>query len=148
MTELAWCEAAAPTPSATHAVLLHAAIGHTADLTATRARLERAVTVGSASPAPAEDLERLLLAFEELASNGYRHGGPPVEVTVTATDSGWLIVVTDRAPGYPPAVAVGRDPAHGGLGLHLVARLAAAVGWATDTHRKHVWARIDRAVTT
>jgi hypothetical protein len=56
------------------------------------------VATGPASlPADAEDVERPLLAFEELASNGYRHGGAPVEVVVTATGQGRLIVVTDTS---------------------------------------------------
>ncbi|CCH88149.1 Histidine kinase (fragment) [Modestobacter italicus] len=59
---------------------------------------------------------------------------------------GWLIDVSDACPDSPPAPAVGRDPALGGLGLHLVARLAAAVGWAADGGRKHVWAAVLPAV--
>jgi hypothetical protein len=39
-----------------------------------------------------------------------------------------------------PVPAVGRDPAQGGLGLHLVARLSVAHGWYVDDGAKHVWA--------
>jgi hypothetical protein len=39
-----------------------------------------------------------------------------------------------------PTPAVDRDPANGGMGLHLVARLAVAHGWYVDGHCKHVWA--------
>jgi hypothetical protein len=39
-----------------------------------------------------------------------------------------------------PAPAVDRDPAQGGMGLHLVARLAVAHGWYVDGGHKHVWA--------
>ena len=92
-----------------------------------------------------DDLERLLLAFEELASNGYRHGRPPVRTTVTATPSGWLIDVTDAAPERSPSPAVDRDPALGGLGLHLIAGLCAEHGWSVHAGRKHVWGYVNLA---
>ena len=38
--------------------------------------------------------------------------------------------------------AIGRDAALGGMGLHLVARLSCAYGWAVDGDRKVVWALI------
>lgn len=89
-----------------------------------------------------DDVERLLLAFEELASNGLRHGGAPVRAAVTRTADGWLIDVTDAVADRVPTPAVDRDPAHGGLGLYLVARLGAAHGWWRQPDHKHVWARI------
>ena len=46
----------------------------------------------------------------------------------------------DRAPETMPTPAVDRDPAQGGLGLHLVARLSVAHGWYVDDGAKHVWA--------
>ena len=84
--------------------------------------------------------ERLVLAFDELASNALRHGECPVVATVVAGSGGWLLDVSDRAPQSLPAPAVGRDPAKGGLGLHLVARLSVAHGWYVDGGSKHVWA--------
>ena len=48
--------------------------------------------------------------------------------------------MSDRAPETMPSPAVGRDPAKGGLGLHLVARLSVAHGWYVDEGNKHVWA--------
>jgi anti-sigma regulatory factor (Ser/Thr protein kinase) len=99
-------------------------------------------------PAPTHlpDVDRLLLAFEELASNGLRHSGAPIRVQVLGCPEGWLVDVSDACPDSPPTPAVDRDPALGGLGLHLVARLAAAVGWAADGGRKHVWAALLPAV--
>lgn len=91
------------------------------------------------------DIERLLLVFEELTSNGLRHGRTPVQVVVTTTACGWLIDVSDAAADRPPTLAVGRDAAQGGLGLYLVARLSAAHGWMVEGDRKHVWARLDYA---
>jgi len=123
--------------------VLRASVTRAAELTAARVRLAGVLADGP--PADDEDVERLLLAFEELSSNGFRHGGPPVEVTVSRTGEGWLIVVTDAAAGTPPTPAVGRDPARGGLGLHLVARLSAAFGWSVQAGHKHVWAFVHRA---
>ncbi len=87
-----------------------------------------------------------MLAFDELASNALRHGESPVVATVVAGSGGWLLDVSDRAPDSMPAPAVDRDPAHGGLGLHLVARLAVAHGWYVDGGSKHVWACLPTTV--
>jgi hypothetical protein len=117
---------------------------HTAaELTALRAQLHAALRDGPlALGASADAVEAVLLAFEELASNGLRHGRPPVHVTVTAAGAGWLLEVSDAAADRPPTPAVGRDPVHGGLGLHLVARLCTAHGWIPRNGRKHVWAHV------
>jgi anti-sigma regulatory factor (Ser/Thr protein kinase) len=95
--------------------------------------------------ADADDVDRLMLAFEELASNGLRHSGQPIVVTVTACASSWLVDVSDALPDHPPVPAVGRDPALGGLGLYLIARLATAHGWVAAGARKHVWACLTHA---
>ena len=90
--------------------------------------------------------ERLVLAFDELASNALRHGESPVVATVIAGSGGWLIDVSDRALESMPTPAVDRDPAQGGLGLYLVARLSVAHGWYVDGGCKHVWACLPTAV--
>jgi signal transduction histidine kinase len=111
------------------------------DLTVSRGELRdhlkhRALPAGT----DREHVDRLLLAFEELASNGLRHGRSPVHVRVVPMSDGWLIDVTDTALEHPPVPAVDRDPAQGGLGLYLVAQLCAAHGWIVRGGRKHVWA--------
>ena len=122
-------------------------LGAPSDVTASRSRLREMVLARRRGGRGDDDaLERLLLAFEELTSNGLRHGRPPVHVAVTATDNGWLIDVTDAAIDRPPTPAVGRDAAEGGLGLYLVARLCSAYGWTVQQGRKHVWACIERHV--
>ena len=114
-----------------------------ADLTHSRLQLHAHADGADQPPGSTEDdVDRLLLAYEELASNGFRHGSRPVRVTVSAGNTGWLVDVTDAAPARPPAPAVDRDPASGGMGLYLVARLAAAHGWFAERDRKHVWAWI------
>lgn len=90
--------------------------------------------------------EELVLAFDELASNALRHGTSPVVATVIAGSGGWLLDVSDRAPHVMPAPAVDRDPAQGGMGLQLVARLAVAHGWYVDAGAKHVWACLGSAL--
>ncbi len=97
-------------------------------------------------PPPAEALvERLLLVYEELTSNAVRHGHPPVRAQLACHAGTWILLVTDGAPHRPPEQVTGRDPAHGGLGATLVARLASAHGWwAVDGH-KVVWATVDGA---
>jgi two-component sensor histidine kinase len=80
--------------------------------------------------------------FEELASNGLRHGRCPVRAQVAPVGDDWLVVVTDSAPDRPPTPAPDRDPARGGLGLQVIARLCAAYGWTSDEDREHVWGRV------
>jgi len=111
-----------------------------ADLTTSRADL-RAKVLGAGVPPGdiADDVERLLLAYEELASNGFRHGQAPVQAAVTAAGDGWLIDVTDATMNRAPEPAVDRDPAHGGLGLYLITRLCGSYGWSVMAGRKHVW---------
>ena len=104
-----------------------------------RDRLGR-VGLESADGSQESAAERLVLAFDELASNALRHGEVPVVATVIAGSGGWLLDVSDRAPQHLPEPAVDRDPARGGLGLHLVARMAVAHGWYVDDGAKHVWA--------
>jgi anti-sigma regulatory factor (Ser/Thr protein kinase) len=89
--------------------------------------------------------EQLVLAFDELASNALRHGECPVVATVVAGSGGWLLDVSDRAREALPQPSVDRDPALGGMGLHLVARMAVAHGWYIDGPSKHVWACLPTA---
>jgi hypothetical protein len=113
------------------------------DLTRLRHTLPALAGQRSGPVGEATDLNDLLLAFEELASNGLRHGRPPVRVVVAAIPTGWLLDVSDAATESPPVPTDDRDPATGGLGLPLVAVLSAAHGWTVDGDREHVWARID-----
>ena len=144
MSQTVWARRRPPDPDRGPFVVMDGSPRTLADVTTLRRQL-RAALAGAASGGAAEDAELLLLlAFEELTSNGLRHGRPPVRVVVTASARGWLLDVSDAAGDRPPAPAVGRDAARGGLGLHLVARLSRAHGWAVDGEgRKHVWARID-----
>ena len=144
MSETAWAQQPVPATTTSATVFWRAAPVSLTELTVLRRQLRAQLDVHPPSSAGAEDAaEWLLLAFEELASNGLRHGRGPVQVVVFATGRGWLLDVTDTAPERPPTPAVDRDPATGGLGLHMVARLGATHGWTVDGRCKHVWVRID-----
>jgi anti-sigma regulatory factor (Ser/Thr protein kinase) len=122
-------------------------LGAVAELPAARAGLRtRLGDVGFPRGGADHAGERLVLAFDELASNALRHGASPVVATVVAGSGVWLLDVSDRAPETMPAPAVDRDPAQGGLGLHLVARLAVAHGWYVENGAKHVWACLPTTV--
>lgn len=113
-----------------------------AQLPATRATIRGRLSEAAPPSTTNDSAESLVLAFDELASNALRHGGTPVVATVVAYPDGWLIDVSDRAANVGPTPAVDRDPAQGGLGLHLVAQLAATHGWCVAAGRKHVWAHL------
>jgi anti-sigma regulatory factor (Ser/Thr protein kinase) len=138
-----WIRQAPPRPPSTASDVWRDDVLSPAGITFSRSLLRRHV---KETPLPAgvddDDVDVLLLAYEELASNAVRHGRLPVHVTVTAMDDGWLIDVVDGAAECAPIPSVGRDPAHGGLGLHLIARLCTTHGWWTEVDRKHVWARV------
>jgi anti-sigma regulatory factor (Ser/Thr protein kinase) len=118
-----------------------------AELPNVRAGLRsRLSDVGFAADPDDPVADRLVLAFDELASNALRHGRAPVFATVIAGSGGWLLDVSDRDAERMPTPAVDRDPALGGLGLHLVARLSCAHGWYVDGPDKHVWACLPTTV--
>jgi anti-sigma regulatory factor (Ser/Thr protein kinase) len=108
-----------------------------------RSDLRARIAHPSVSSSSSEDArDGLLLVFEELASNALRHGGGDVRALVVASGNGWLLDLSDEAPDRPPVPAVDRDPALGGMGLHLVAQLSMQYGWESRPGRKHVWARL------
>ena len=143
--EASWAQRPRPDLSSPALPVLRGTPNSLAELRALRLQLRTELSSGGRpAGADADDLDRLLLAFEELVSNGLRHGGGPVGVVVTAAGSAWLVEVSDAAGDAPPVPAVGRDAALGGLGLYLVAQLAGAHGWTPeDGGRKVVWARVD-----
>lgn len=113
-----------------------------------RADLRARVAHPSVSSGSTDDArDGLLLAFEELASNALRHGGGDVRALVVAGPWGWLLDLSDEAPERPPVPAIDRDPALGGMGLHLVAQLSTDYGWEGRPGRKHVWARLPSGVS-
>ncbi|AGZ43126.1 ATP-binding protein [Actinoplanes friuliensis] len=84
--------------------------------------------------------EQVAIAATELATNAIRHGRPPTRVHLRRTEHTFVLDVADEDPGTVPEVAGPRAPGDGGLGLHIVAELAEAIGWYAEGTRKHVWA--------
>ena len=95
-------------------------------------------------PSAADLRDRLVLAFDEMASNALRHGGGDVRAELHRTEDAYLIEVSDEAAAAPPSPAIGRDPSEGGLGLYLIAELASRHGWYVSGGHKHVWALLPR----
>ena len=139
-----WTHRAPPLRDTRSAVVGRWHPGTLAELSAARHQLGAALHDGSRPAGTAAGaVQRLLLVFEELASNALRHGRLPVEVTVTRTGRSWLLEVSDAAGEDAPTPAADRDPALGGLGLPLVATISAAHGWTAVGARKVVWASMD-----
>ena len=76
--------------------------------------------------------EDFLLAVDEMASNGVRHGRPPVSVRLWVDDDSVVCTITDDGPGVTDPFA-GYGPAHGedlsrgGMGLWLARQLCDGV---------------------
>jgi len=115
-------------------------ISRAAELRSVRAGLRRWLPGVLVEDDDGAVLDTLLLTVDELASNGLRHGAAPVRVQAAPTPHGLLLDVSDDDPHHAPEPAVGRDPALGGMGLHMVARLSGERGWTVAGRRKHVWA--------
>ncbi|GAB3191844.1 hypothetical protein GCM10027261_02900 [Geodermatophilus arenarius] len=117
-------------------------ISHAADLRTVRAQL-RVWAAGGAEGSDADGavVDDLVVAVDELASNGLRHGRAPVRVLAVRTGRGVLLDVSDGDPRTAPEPAADRDPAFGGMGLRMVAHLSVDRGWTVADDRKHVWAR-------
>ncbi|WP_164703254.1 ATP-binding protein [Modestobacter sp. KNN46-3] len=117
-------------------------VGSVADLPAVRRQLRTRLNADGGLPdANSAAAERVILAFDELVSNALRHGRGPVHAQVTASADCFLLDVSDAAVDQPPT-AVDRDPAYGGMGLHLVAAYAGSHGFHLRGVRKHVWAAL------
>src|SRR3712207_7487743 len=92
-------------------------LGTIAELPAARSGLRsRLSEVGLPDTADDSAGERLVLAFDELASNALRHGEVPVVATVVAGSGGGLPGVCARPPGHTREPAVGAGPPPRGKG--------------------------------
>jgi anti-sigma regulatory factor (Ser/Thr protein kinase) len=122
-------------------------LARVSELPRVRAQLRRHLTAELGDDLSAEDAElvdRVVLAFDEMASNALRHGGADVTARVAPHRRSWLVEVCDSAPVRPPTPAIGRDPSKGGLGLYLIAEMSTAHGWHTHGAAKSVWALLPR----
>ncbi len=143
MTDLLWGRRRPPAPPNDAPLVGRWTPTRATDPTRSRRQLQAAIDHGDRQDVDEGAIERLLLIFEEIGSNAVRHGRGPVDITVHMTNNYWLLQVTDAAVDAPPTPAIDRDPADGGLGLYLVARICGTHGWFTHGNRKTIWARID-----
>ncbi|SFK75416.1 ATP-binding protein [Geodermatophilus ruber] len=118
------------------------------DLPGVRAAVRRHLADDDVRPTPpdSEAAERLVLALDELASNGLRHGRLPVGLRVCPLPDHWLVDVMDAAVGAPPSPDPGRPAGQGGYGLFVIAAYATGYGWVAEHECKHVWALLPRVV--
>jgi two-component sensor histidine kinase len=86
------------------ATVWHHELRSLAELVHLRARLRTELTGSPVVVHPEREhwSERMVLIVDELASNGLRHGGPPVEATLSRSGDHWMIAITDSAAGQPP----------------------------------------------
>ena len=77
--------------------------------------------------APAGEIARLMIAFDELLSNIIRHGGGTIYVTIRLADGAIRAIITDDGPPFDPLARPAPDidldideRAIGGLGIQLV----------------------------
>ncbi|MGK5114053.1 anti-sigma factor RsbA family regulatory protein [Geodermatophilus sp. CPCC 205506] len=82
-------------------------------------------------------VDDFLLATDEMLSNAARHGGPPVDLSLWASEGTVVCRIRDRGPGFDDPFA-GYGPAHGedlsrgGMGLWLARQLCDHVDITQD----------------
>jgi anti-sigma regulatory factor (Ser/Thr protein kinase) len=92
-------------------------------------------------------LESLRLLVTELISNAVRHAGArTVDLMVLVTRPSVRVEVTDRGPGFDPALRSVQHDREGGWGLFLVERLADRWGVAREDLSTRVWFELERRI--
>ncbi|MDQ1694859.1 MAG: hypothetical protein QOJ03_212, partial [Frankiaceae bacterium] len=80
------------------------------------------------------------LLVSELVTNGVRHAGTGLRVTLTRlADNRVRVAVTDRAPNVAVRVRQSGEDSEGGRGLFLVEHLSTGWGSVADGEGKTVW---------
>src|SRR5215217_9540325 len=107
MTEALWAARPLPQPDLPQSSFWRGSPTTLAELRSMRMQLRTDLSGTGRAPGVSEDdVERLLLAFEELVSNALRHGAAPVHVSLTDDGTGWLLQVSDASGDIPPVPAV------------------------------------------
>jgi anti-sigma regulatory factor (Ser/Thr protein kinase) len=92
------------------------------------ARVRSLVHAAAVSAAlSAAQIDRLLVAVSEIATNAIRHGGGHGSVSVEQVPDGLAVEISDAGPGLPPGLTIGRPgpEALGGRGLWLARAMCA-----------------------
>jgi anti-sigma regulatory factor (Ser/Thr protein kinase) len=106
------------------------ALAHPAELPALRATLLAVLVRAGMPPAARADL---VTAVNEVATNGFVHGRPPVTVRLWAAPTRLVVAVTDQGVGVGDPLLAGyapiraNDPPQGGMGLWLVRQVCGDV---------------------
>ncbi len=87
-------------------------------------------------------VEPMLLATSELVTNGFKHGKPPLRMTVRRSRGRVSIAVGDGSTQRPRALDA-RPEDESGRGMAIVEQLASDTGSRTGSEGKVVWAGFD-----
>ncbi|MGW6919272.1 ATP-binding protein [Kitasatospora sp. NPDC054939] len=84
-------------------------------------------------------LDEVVLLVSELVTNACRHAGGPLDLLLIRGAGALRVEVSDPSPVPPRPRPLDRPLRPGGLGLHLLARLALSWGWQRRERGKTVW---------
>jgi anti-sigma regulatory factor (Ser/Thr protein kinase) len=87
----------------------------------------------------ADEIDAVTLAVSELVTNAVVHGRGLIEVTVKVRDGTIRLEVADHGGGRPTLVPTLDAAPTGGLGLHIVDRMANKWGSVLEGERTSVW---------
>jgi serine/threonine-protein kinase RsbW len=103
------------------------------DIADVRALVRAAGTVARVA---SDELDDLLLAVSEIATNAIRHGGATGWVTVEHVPTGLVVEISDNGGGLPDGLVVDRPAADavGGRGLWLAYRMCPRLELVDSPH--------------
>ena len=87
-------------------------------------------------------VEPVVLAASELVTNAFRHGEPPVQLTVRRTNGRVSVAVGDGSPTLPVRTSAAPE-AQNGRGMVIVESVASETGSRRERAGKVVWAGFD-----
>lgn len=103
---------------------------------------------------------KLTLVLEELITNTIEHGfgaesDAPIRVALSESGAGFALFYEDAAPPFDPLAHDAASPASvdaplddrpiGGLGIHLIGRIAGSARYAREADRNRVWITLPTA---
>ncbi|HVF18813.1 MAG TPA: ATP-binding protein [Mycobacteriales bacterium] len=88
-------------------------------------------------------VEPVVLAASELVTNAFRHGAPPVRLTVRRSADRVSIAVADSSDDRPHVAAPATAADESGRGMAIVDLVASDTGMRAEPAGKVVWAGFD-----